>query len=259
MPSENINVPEVFLNERIPYSQLFDIDEVADKSTGLSHMMPSDDVFISFMKKMDIRKSDHIICYDRAGVFSSPRAWFTFRIFGANNISILNGGFPKWKSEKLPIESGDKLRVQEIKRDPPSQGDFDYKKDSSKILDAHEILLQSSRQKEGRIDEHIIDCRAPPRYRGEVDEPRPTIRKGHVDTASNVFFKDLLDSQGCYKNPEELKKEFEKQNINIQKPLTLYCGSGLTACVDILALALLGRFDNCKLYDGSWAQMVFLI
>jgi thiosulfate/3-mercaptopyruvate sulfurtransferase len=258
MPSENKNVPELFRNERIPYSQLFEIDEIADKSTGLPHMMASNEVFISFMKKMDVRKSDHIICYDRSGIFSAPRVWLTFKLFGTKNVSILNGGFPKWFSENLPLEKGDYLRVREIKRNPPNSDDFDYNLDKSKILNVDEILLQSAKQFAGDIQEHIIDCRAGPRYKGEVEEPRPTLRKGHVLTASNVFFKDLLNSQSCYKTKEEIKKEFENKNVDIEKKLTLYCGSGITASVNIFALAMLGKFENCRIYDGSWAEMVSL-
>jgi thiosulfate/3-mercaptopyruvate sulfurtransferase len=256
MPAENKNVPELFRKERIPYSQLFDIDEIADKSTGLPHMMPNNEVFISFMKKMDVRKSDHIICYDRAGIFSAPRVWLTFKLFGAKDVSILNGGFPMWLSHNLTIEKGDCLKIHEIKRNPHKADDFDYNLDNSRILNADQILLQSAKQFAGEIQEHIIDCRAAPRYKGEVEEPRPTLRKGHILTASNVFFKDLLDSQSCYKSKEDIKKEFEKKKVDIEKKLTLYCGSGITASVDIFALALLGKFDNCRIYDGSWAEMV---
>lgn len=259
MPSENKNVQELFLNERIPYSQLFEIDLIADKSSGLSHMMPTNEIFNSFMKKMDIRINDHIICYDRTGIFSSPRVWFTFKIFGAKQVSILNGGFPKWLNEGLDIEKGKDLKVKEIRRLVHNDEDFNFKLDTSKILSANEILFQSAKQITKEFDGHIIDCRSGPRYNGEVSEPRPTLRRGHVKTASNVFYKNLLRNDTCYKSLGEIQEEFQKNNVDINKKMTLYCGSGITACVDIFALAMLGKYSNCKLYDGSWAEMVFFV
>jgi thiosulfate/3-mercaptopyruvate sulfurtransferase len=257
LPTENKNAKEMFLQERIPYSQFFDIDEVADKSQNLPHMMPDDSSFITQMKKMDIRKSDHIVCYDRAGIFSAPRVWFTFKIFGAQNVSVLNGGYPKWTSENLPVEKGQDFGLGKLTRPSATEKDFDYKLDRSKVINADEILKLSLRKQKGLTDEYIIDARSAPRYKGEVEEPRQTKRKGHVDLALNVFFKDLLDGNSCYKSENEILEEFRKRNINTDKNMTLYCGSGTTACIDILALAALGKFDNCRLYDGSWSEMVF--
>jgi thiosulfate/3-mercaptopyruvate sulfurtransferase len=252
----------MFKADRIPYSQFFDIDEIADKSINLPHMMPDEETFISHMKKMDVRVGDHIICYDRAGIFSAPRVWYTFRLFGFKNVSVINGGYPKWLKENLPVEKNEDFGVNKISRKKASASEFDFKLDKSKLINAEEILTLSKLKKkmmEGGQDKksiQIIDCRSEPRYSGKVEEPRPTIRKGHVDQSENVFFKDLLDENSCFKSLDGLRKEFEKKNIDINKPMTLYCGSGTTACVDIFALSLLGKFDNCKLYDGSWSEMV---
>lgn len=256
LPIENKNAKEMYSKERIPNSQFFEIDEIANKSTSLPHMMPDDTTFISHMKKMDIRKSDHIICYDRQGMFSAPRVWFTFKVFGAEKVSVLNGGYPKWISENLPVEKDEKYGYKQVLRSNPTEYDFNYKLDSSKIVDADEILRLSLKKQKGITDEYIIDCRASPRYKGEVEEPRPTKRKGHIQTAENVFFKDLLESNSCFKSENEILEEFRKKNIDLNKNLTLYCGTGTTACIDILALSLIGKFDNCKLYDGSWSEMV---
>lgn len=103
LPSENKNTLELFNSEKIPYSKFFDIDEIADKTTDLPHMFPTEDIFIHNVKKLDIRKNDLIICYDRAGIFSSPRVWFTFKLFGAKNVAVLNGGYPKWIKDNCQI------------------------------------------------------------------------------------------------------------------------------------------------------------
>lgn len=103
LPTENKNGKDLFDNEKIPFSKFFDIDNIADKSLNLPHMFPTEDIFIKNTKELDIRKDDLIICYDRSGIFSSPRVWFTFKLFGAKNVAVLNGGFPKWSRENLPI------------------------------------------------------------------------------------------------------------------------------------------------------------
>jgi thiosulfate/3-mercaptopyruvate sulfurtransferase len=256
LPIENKNAKEMFSKERIPFSQFFDVDEIADLSTNLPHMMPDDSTFISHMKRMDIRKSDHIICYDRQGMFSAPRVWFTFKVFGAKNVSVLNGGYPKWVAENLAVEKDEEFGYKQVLRSTPSENDFDYKLDRSKVIDANEILKLSLKKQKGETNEYIIDCRAPPRYKGEVEEPRPTKRKGHVETSDNVFFKDLLDSNSCFKSENEILEEFRKRNIDLNKDLTLYCGTGTTACINILALSSIGKFDKSRLYDGSWSEMV---
>lgn len=107
---------------------------------------------------------------------------------------------------------------------------------------------------ENKTKEQIIDARPYPRYLGQIEEPRQSRIKGHIPGAKSVFFKNLLDENLCIKSPSDLKNEFEKQGINIDNDITVYCGSGVTASVDILALTLLGKFDNCKLYDGSWSE-----
>ena len=246
----------MFMKDRIPFAQFFDIDEVADRSIDQPHMMPSEETFTYFMKEMDIRKSDHIICYDMVGMFTAPRAWFTFKVYGFDNVYVLNGGFPKWVKEALPVEKGDDFTVKNLKRQKPLDSDFDYKPDKSKVINMDQVLELSLKKQRKLVEEYIIDCRSAPRFRAEVEEPRPTLRRGHIEEADNVFFKDLLDQNWCFKSESEIKAEHVNRNIDIDRIMTFYCGTGATACVNILALALLGKFDNCKLYDGSWSEMV---
>lgn len=107
-----------------------------------------------------------------------------------------------------------------------------------------------------KTKEQIIDARPTPRYNGDVAEPRPSKKVGHVPGALNVFFKNLLNEDSCFKTNADLKKEFEKQGVNFDEEITLYCGTGVTASVDFLALTILGKYDNCKMYDGSWSEYV---
>ncbi len=111
LPTEQKNGKDLFNVDKIPYSKFFDIDEVCDKTTNLPHMFPNLDIFLKNVKELDIRKSDYIVCYDRSGIFSSPRVWFTFKLFGAMNVAVLNGGYPKWLKDNLPIKKAPYFNV----------------------------------------------------------------------------------------------------------------------------------------------------
>jgi thiosulfate/3-mercaptopyruvate sulfurtransferase len=103
LPTDNKYGKDLFNIDKIPNSKFFDIDEVCDKSINLPHMFPKLDDFIKNAKELDIRKNDFIVCYDRSGIFSSPRVWLTLKLFGAKNVAVLNGGYPKWLKDQMPI------------------------------------------------------------------------------------------------------------------------------------------------------------
>ena len=107
---------------------------------------------------------------------------------------------------------------------------------------------------QNKTKEQLIDARPYQRFLGNVEEPRPSRIKGHIPGAKSVFFKDLINENLCMKSPDQLKQEFEKQGINLEDNITLYCGSGITASVDMLALTILGKYEQCKIYDGSWSE-----
>ncbi len=85
----------------------FDIDVVCDPASPYPHMLPSPAAFSEALAAMGISKLDHVVCYDSVGVFSAPRVWWMFKVFGFDNVSVLNGGLVKWKAENRPIETGD--------------------------------------------------------------------------------------------------------------------------------------------------------
>ena len=212
--------------------------------------MPTNEIFIKYMKKMDIRKSDLIILYDRVNVFSSPRAFLTFKWFGHNNVRILNGGFPRYQQLNGEIEKDDIFGVEKLNEFrknniPIKEDDFNYSLETFRIYDISKIY-------ENKENASIIDVRSEERYEGKVQEPRKSLRIGHIKGALNLFFKHLIDQNGMYKSNKEIESEFNKIGLNMDKPIIAYCGSGLTACIDLFALALIGKEQNLRLYDGSW-------
>lgn len=100
------NAKEEFLVGRIPGASFFDIDDISDKHSNLPHMLPSEKVFEEKISSMGISSKNHIIVYASAGSFSAPRVWWTFKAFGHDRVSVINGGLPAWVAADGPVESG---------------------------------------------------------------------------------------------------------------------------------------------------------
>ena len=255
-PLSTKNKLEEFKKNHIPYSQFFDMDVIAELPHPIPHMMPSNAVFIEHMKRLDIRKSDKIIIYDRSGMFSAPRVWLTFYYFGHRNIQILNGSMIEYEKKGGKIEEGENYGYKKIIREKPNDDDYNYCKDENKIVDLKYVLKNSFDEKlSDKI--YFLDARSEDRFNGKVPEPRKGIRSGHINGAKCIFFKWLITEDYRYKSLVELKKIFEEKGVDLNNEDITYvcsCGTGLTACIVIFALTLLGKIEKCKLYDGSWTE-----
>ena len=251
------NKLEGFKIKRIPYSQFFDMDVIAELPHKVPHMMPSNEVFIEHMKILDVRKSDHIIIYDRSGMFSAPRVWLMFYWFGHRNIQILNGSMIEYEKIGGKIEEGSDYGFTKIKRDSPKDDDYNYIKDEDKIV-ALDFIIKNSFDSELSKNYYFLDARSEKRFSGIVPEPREGLRRGHLNGAKCIFFKWLITDDYKYKNIEKLKKLFEEKEVDINNDENINyicsCGTGLTACIIIFALTLLGKIEKCKLYHGYWTD-----
>jgi thiosulfate/3-mercaptopyruvate sulfurtransferase len=224
--------------EHIPGAVFFDINAVADKSTELPHMLPGPDQFGQAAGALGIGDGDTVVVYDGAGMYSAARVWWTFRIFGAKKVFILDGGLPKWKSEKRPLESGEAK---------PKPREFTATMDTgvvAMLTDVQMALLGDSIQ--------VVDARPADRFRGDVPEPRPGLRSGHMPGSFNVPSAALIQD-GRLAPPEQLRKAFAAGGVDLDKPIITTCGSGVTAATLWLALDALGKKPQA-LYDGSWAE-----
>ena len=173
MPSENRNARAEYLEEHIPGAIFFDIDEIADTKSNLPHMLPSPEKFSSRMRSMGIGDGSRIVVYDSAGLFSAARVWWTFRVMGVEDVTVLNGGLPKWKREGLPLESGEpRLRST---RHFTSRRNADLVRD---VSDMKALIKDHSAE--------IVDARAAERFTGQAPEPRPGLRSGHIPGAHNL-------------------------------------------------------------------------
>jgi len=237
MPDDKRNPAREFEEAHIPGAVFFDIDGIADHSTGLPHMLPSPGEFSRAVGALGIGDGETVVVYDGAGMFSAPRAWWSLKAMGHKTVKVLDGGLPKWKREGRVIESGPahpKAKFFTAILKPDMVRDFDA------VMD---IVKDASAQ--------MVDARSASRFTAEEPEPRAGVRGGHMPGAINVHYRKLVAEDGTLKPPAEIKAAFS--HVDLNKPVITTCGSGLTAAILTLALAEIGKRD-VALYDGSWTE-----
>ena len=240
MPDEGKDAYAEYLAEHSPGAVFFDIDEIADTKSRLPHMLPPPEKFSSRMRSMGIGDGSRIVIYDTRGLFSAARVWWTFRVMGVDDVSVLNGGLPKWKAEGRPIESG--KPVSRTSRHFTARRNADLVRD---VSDIKALLKDKSAE--------IVDARAPERFAGDAPEPRPGLRSGHIPGSHNLPYAKLLNKDGTLKSAPELEKLFGEAGVDLSKPVVASCGSGITASVLALGLAQIGH-RKTAVYDGSWSE-----
>jgi thiosulfate/3-mercaptopyruvate sulfurtransferase len=239
-PEKNVSglVPE-FIDQIIPGARYFDLEKNFSRTdTDLPHMLQSETDFQTAARRLGIDQSSHIIVYDNLGVYTSARAWWMFRAMGHKNIAVLDGGLSAWVKKGFTTVTSHDTKF--------SSGNFVAKLQEDLVRDAEFIV--------NHIDTNeclVIDARSEARFRGAAPEPRPGVRSGRIPHSVNVPFPTVLD-KGYFKSKEELKRIFDPL-AKEKKPLVFSCGSGLTACVILLAAELVTSNPK-SVYDGSWAE-----
>jgi thiosulfate/3-mercaptopyruvate sulfurtransferase len=239
LPADNRDPRAEYEAAHIPGARFFDLDEISDDQSDLPHMAPPVEKFVARMRAMGVGDGHRVVVYDGAGLFSAPRVWWLFRLFGKTDVAVLDGGFPKWKAEGRPVEAT-----------PPLLRDrhFTASRNAGLVRDVTQVAASV---KLG--DAQIVDARAADRFRGEAPEPRPGLRSGHIPGARNVPWKTLLNGDGTMKDAAGLRAAFAAGGIDVAKPVITTCGSGVSAAILSLALERLGNRSHA-LYDGSWAE-----
>jgi len=240
LPTSGRDAKAEFLAEHIPGALFFDIDDLADEKSALPHMLPSTIKFASRMKKAGVGDGMKIVVYDSVGLFSAARVWWTFRAMGHKDVAVLNGGLKKWKAEGRPIEDG--LPVARTSRH------FSPLQNSELIRDLDDMKGYSARK-----NMQVVDARPASRFQGAEAEPRPGLRQGHIPGSKNVPSSAVINADGTLKTKDELIAIFKAAGIDPAKPVVTTCGSGVTAAILALALAVTGQ-SNAAVYDGAWAE-----
>lgn len=238
LPAQKRDARAEYEAGHIPRAVFFDHDQVVDPASKLPHTLPSPELFATFAGSMGVSRDDTIVVYDGPGLFSAPRAWWMFRVMGAKNVYVLEGGIDGWTRDG---------RFVTDKPTKVAPSFFDVHFDRSRVASLAEmrkIVDDGARQ--------IADARPLGRFEGTDPEPRAGVRGGHMPGARNVPAA-ALGRDGKLLPPDELRTLISNAGIDLSKPVVTSCGSGVTAAVITLALETLGHADN-KLYDGSWTE-----
>lgn len=227
-----------YAQQHLPNAVYFDIEALSCQLAPYPHMLAQPDEFALAMRQLGIHSGKHLVVYDEGTLFSAPRAAYMLLLYGANRVSILNGGLRAWQLAGFKLVSGP-VRL------PPAE--FTRRFTPFPIVDLAQMrALSANRQAT------IIDARPATRYLGQVDEPRLGLKRGHIPGSLNLPWQDLVH-EGALLPDQTLLERFNAANIPFTQPFVVYCGSGVTAMVVFLALQQLG-YHTVKLYDGSWSE-----
>ncbi|BEN19943.1 3-mercaptopyruvate sulfurtransferase [Serratia marcescens] len=226
-----------FERGHIPGAVYFDIDEVADKSTALPHMLPTASEFAAAAGQLGISERDTLVIYDEGNQFSAPRGWWTFRNFGAERVYVLDEGLNGWTAQGQALATGPAQ---------PAPQTFNARFNADAVVDMRQVEQALG------TPVQILDARAAPRFYAEAPEPRPGLHRGHIPGSINIPYGELLEN-GRFKSLEALRQTFNDKGVDINGPIITSCGSGVTAAVLAFGLLSLGA-PQVKLYDGAWSE-----
>ncbi|XHY22948.1 3-mercaptopyruvate sulfurtransferase [Vibrio sp. NH-UV-68] len=224
----------------IPGARRFDYDTVfCDPESQLPHMMPSEARFNQLARQLGLNSDSLIVVYDNSGTFASPRAWWMLKAMGHKQVYVLDGGLTEWKKQGLELSQSyveNKLA-----------GNFSGKLDPNYFVDAKYVLANIDNQAS-----LTVDARGRARFDGKVKEPRVGVRSGHIPNSVCLPFAELVDGHK-FKPNQELERVLSSTLSNQAQQTIFSCGSGVTACIVLLAAHICG-YQNLVVYDGSWTE-----
>lgn len=230
------NLKTQLQNLQIKGARFFDIKkDFSDTNNPLPNTLPTPETFAAAARKLGINRNSKIVVYDTQGIYSSPRAWWLFKIMGHENVWVLDGGLPAWVKEDYPVEKP--------KNSTYSAGNFEAKF-NPELVKSKEQILENINTKEALL----IDARSEDRFLGLGDEPRVGLKSGHIPGSINIPYTKLL-RDGKFLPKEELTKILNFDD----RPLVFSCGSGVTACIYLIACELISNNPKA-VYDGSWTE-----
>jgi thiosulfate/3-mercaptopyruvate sulfurtransferase len=228
----------------VPGAVRFDLSGAfSDQKSPFPNTMPSPKVFETECRKLGLNTDSDIVVYDNDKLFNSPRVWYMFKAMGHDKVRVLDGAMPAWKNA-----GGETTVYSEIQID---SGNFKANFSEKAFRDLgwvkNNIELQSA---------VLIDARSEGRFKGIEPEPRPGLRSGSIPNSCNLPFTKVLEN-GCFKSKEKLQEIFNSLE-DTEKTFVFSCGSGVTACILLLA-ATLAEYQHLSVYDGSWTEWATLV
>ncbi len=240
LPTEERDPKTEYSEQHIPGAVFFDIDDISDEGSPLPHMLPSPEKFSSKVRKLGLGDGVRIVVYDGGNMMAAARVWWMFRVFGHNDIAVLDGGLAKWLAEDRAVTD---------EPTTPKERHFTARQNTFLVRDLDQVRTNIDR---GR--EQLVDARGAGRFTGDEPEIRPGIRGGHIPGSQNLPYGDLLDPvAGTLVDDQKIAAAFEAIGVDPAKPVITTCGSGISACFLALALHLTGS-KRVAVYDGSWTE-----
>jgi thiosulfate/3-mercaptopyruvate sulfurtransferase len=240
LPTDPRNATKLFTEARIPGARFFDIDAIKDTTSDLPHMLPTPKDFAEMVGALGISNRSTVVFYDQLGLFSAARGWWMMRVFGHDEAAVLDGGLPKWQAENRPLETAEPVLPSPVAFNATPRPELVRDNGAMQAIVADRSAL-------------ILDARPAGRFAGTAPEPRPGLRGGHMPGAHNVPFNQLLAADGTMLPADALRARFAAEGADGSRPVVTSCGTGVTAAVLTLGLAVAG-LPMGALYDGSWSE-----
>ena len=239
LPEAARNARAEYLAAHIPGAVFMNLDDLVDADAPVENTIPPPEKFASRIQQLGLGDGSRIVLYDDSAVKTSARAWFMLRMFGAQNVALLDGGIAKWKAEGRELASGaHNLRCRH----------FTAWSDPSGLRSKADVLANITSRAE-----QLVDARGAGRFSGADAETRPGIASGHVPGARNVPYGQMFNPDGTWKDADSIRDVFMAARVDLSNPVITTCGSGVTACCLAFGLHLVGKND-VALYDGSWTE-----
>lgn len=236
LPDTGRDAKAEFAERHIPGARFLDLESFIDAGSDVPKALPTPEQFAQRMAALGIAPATPVVLYDDSNIRSSARAWFIFKLFGHDEVSILDGGFGKWRAEGRPVEPGENPSVEPAAYPVPQR----------------QRAVRSKADMLANIDsefEQSVDARDAARFAGGEGSGS----EGHIPGAHSLHFARLLNADGTYRSPEEIQAAFGEAGVDLSRPVVTSCNSGVTAAVLLFGLERAGH-EGGALYDGSWLE-----
>ncbi|WP_338444973.1 sulfurtransferase [Pelagerythrobacter marensis] len=241
LPAAGRDARAEFAQGHIPGARFLDLATLQDETSPVPAAVPRAGQFAERLAALGIEDGSRVVLYDDSALRSAARAWFVFRLFGWSDVAILDGGLARWRAEGRALETGDAPPARAPQGPAP-------RPDPARIRTKAEMLANLRERRE-----QVVDARDAARFTGEAEDAVHGLPGGHIPGARHLHYRALLNDDGTFKSANELRAAFAAAGIDLDRPVTTTCGSGVTAAVVLFALELLGKAD-IALYDGSWSE-----
>jgi thiosulfate/3-mercaptopyruvate sulfurtransferase len=239
LPAAGRDAAAEFAAAHIPGARFLGLASLFDTGSPVPYAVPTPDQLAARLGLIGARPEDAIILYDDSAIRTAARAWFILTAAGWENVAILDGGLGKWRAEGRALASGAAQATPVAPADLHPLQRLRSKADMIANLDADR--------------EQVVDARSADRVYGTGIDPVHGLPMGRIPGARNLPFTELFNSDGTYRSTEAIRSAFEVAGLDMTRPITATCGSGVTASVLLFALHLIGERDFA-LYDGSWSE-----